>query len=84
MEKGFNSNVTLRGENFHVQTEDWGMANPYVVSRVYQSGAVLKSVKTSYSEILDGSYTPAMQAIRTAVRKQHEKILDQLVSGQLF
>lgn len=90
MEKGFNSNVSLEGDNFHVQTEDWGVHNPFVVSRVYRGGAVVKSVKTSYSEILSLRATSplaessAVLAIRMAVREQHQKILDQLLSGQLF
>jgi hypothetical protein len=88
MEKGFNSDVVFRGLSFHIQSEDWGRENPFIVSRVYQEGAVIKSVKTPYSEVLGGSrwsrpvFDPAL--IRTALRQQHEKILDLLLSGQLF
>lgn len=88
MEKGFNSDVIFKGMNFHVQTEDWGNGNPYLVSRVYQNGAVIKSVKTPYSEVLGPSRATRLrdevQAIRLALRQQHEKILDLLLSGQLF
>ncbi len=92
MEKGFNSDVIFKGMNFHVQTEDWGFDNPYLVSRVYQNGAVIKSVKTSYAEVLSatggfirtGRLKADPQAIRLALREQHQKILDQLMSGQLF
>ena len=89
VEKGFNSDVIFKGMNFHIQSEDWGAENPYIVSRVYQSGAVIKSIKTSYSEVLGptrrsfGQQGDA-QAIRLALQEQHEKILDQLMSGQLF
>jgi len=92
VEKGLNSDVMYKGLYFHVQTEDWGHDNPYLVSRVYQNGAVIKSIKTPYSEVLRPStgllnkhrnrFDP--EAIREALRKQHEKILDQLLSGQLF
>jgi len=91
-QKGFNSDIVYRGMNFHVQSEDWGASNPYLVSRVYQNGAVVKSVKKSYSEVLGPSsglmlstrpqFDPA--AIRFALREQHERILDLLLSGQLF
>jgi hypothetical protein len=88
VEKGFNSDVVFKGMNFHVQTEDWGQQNPFIVSRVYQSGAVIKSMKTSYSEVLGSARfmrpDAATQAIRLALRDQHQKILDQLLSGQLF
>ena len=92
MEKGFNSDIIYRGLSFHVQSEDWGAENPYIVSRVYQEGAVIKSVKTPYSELVTAlgfshvgfRRRPDPQAIRAALREQHEKILDLLVSGQLF
>ncbi|HVK60226.1 MAG TPA: hypothetical protein VM432_01700 [Bdellovibrionales bacterium] len=88
MEKGFNSDIVFKGMNFHVQSEDWGQSNPYLVSRVFQEGAVIKSVKTPYSEVLGVSRWSrpvfSQEAIRTALRQQHEKILDLLLSGQLF
>jgi hypothetical protein len=88
LEKGHNSDVIFKGLNFHVQTEDWGCDNPYLVSRVYQNGAVVISVKTPYSEVLGpGPITRLRidaQAIRLALRDQHQKILDLLLSGQLF
>lgn len=89
VEKGFNSDIIYQGMSFHVQSEDWGMENPYIVSRVFSEGAVIKSVKTPYSELLGfgpGAWRrrPDPQAIRSALRDQHEKILDLLVSGQLF
>ena len=95
MQKGLNSDVVFKGMNFHVQSEDWGLENPFLVSRVYQNGAVIKSLKTSYAEVL-GPFAGAArdrapnrlqidpEAIRSALRDQHEKILDQLLSGQLF
>ena len=88
MEKGFNSDLIFKGMNFHVQSEDWGMGNPYLVSRVYQDGAVIKSIKTPYAEVLGTGLLNRQridtQVIRLALRDQHEKILDLLLSGQLF
>lgn len=83
MEKGFNSDVQVGGTRYHVQTEDWGLQNPYLVSRVFRDGAVLKSVKTSYSEVLPRGPQSGPQAIRLAMRVQHQQILDLLVSGHL-
>lgn len=84
MQKGFNSDVMYRGLTFHVQTEDWGRENPFLVSRVYQAGAVVKSVKTPYAEVLSRLQLRDAEAIRLAMREQHQQILDLLVSGQLF
>ena len=84
VEKGFNTDLTVKGQQFHVQTEDWGRENPYFVSRVYQAGAVFKSVKISYTDILPRGDASGPKAIKIALELQHKKILDLLVSGQLF
>ncbi len=84
MEKGYNSDVMVTGYAYHVQTEDWGFDNPYLVSRVFKNGAVVKSIKTPYTQVLPGGPAAGTSAIRMAMRFQHDKILDLLVSGQLF
>ena len=84
MQKGFNSDIAYQGMSYHVQTEDWGTGNPFLVSRVFRSGAVLKSVKTSYSEVLPNGPSSNSQAIRLAMSEQHKQILDLLMSGQLI
>ena len=83
MEKGFNSDIHYMGLSFHVQTEDWGLENPFFVSRVYKDGAVVKSIKTSYDEILPNRIHRLPENIRLAMKFQHKKILDLLLSGQL-
>jgi hypothetical protein len=70
--------------SYHVQTEDWGGSNPYLVSRVYQNGAVVRSIKTSYAEVLPHGPKSSSGAIRLAMQLQHEQILDLLLSGQLL
>ena len=84
MEKGFNSDVAWLGGQYHVQTEDWGETNPYLVSRVFQNGAVIKSVKTAYADILDHPAKIQPTAIRLAMKIQHKQILDLLLSGKLI
>lgn len=84
MEKGFNSDVAWLGGQYHVQTEDWGATNPYFVSRVYHNGAVVKSVKTSYEEVLPQGRQAESKTIRLAMKIQHQQILDLLLSGQLL
>ena len=84
MEKGFNSDVSWLGSQYHVQTEDWGNANPYLVSRVFQNGAVVKSIKTAYTEVLPHGPSAEARVIRLAMKIQHQQILDLLLSGQLI
>jgi len=83
MQKGLNSDIQVRGKTFHIQTEDWGTANPYLVSRVFSGGAVLKTVKTPYEEALRAESLKTDEAVRNALRKQHNRILDQLMGGTL-
>lgn len=84
MQKGFNSDITVKGKLYHVQTEDWGQQNPFIVSRIFASGAVLKTIKTSYEEATRLGPVNAEEAIRQALRRQHNRVLDSLVSGQVI
>lgn len=82
MEAGLNSDIQIEGQSFHVQTEDWGWDNPFIVTKIFSQGAVLKSYKRPYQSILQSPF-PSNQSIRTALKSQHEEILDRLVSGHL-
>jgi len=84
VEKGFNSDVSFKGSEYHVQTEDWGIENPYLVSRVFRHGAVVKSIKTGYADVLPKGPRSEAKAIRLAMKIQHQQILDLLLSGQLL
>ncbi len=84
VEKGFNSDVVVSGTSYHIQTEDWGRENPYLVSRVFSNGAVIKSVKTAYEKVLPQGPNADAKSIRYALHCQHEQILDLLLSGQLL
>jgi hypothetical protein len=83
VEKGFNSDISYLGTQYHVQTEDWGCDNPYLVSRVFCHGAVVKSVRTAYDEVLPEGPRSEAKAIRLAMKVQHQQILDLLLSGKL-
>lgn len=81
--QGFNSDINVRGKMFHVQTEDWGAQNPYVVSRIFCNGAVVKTIKTPYENVMKNGSLYHGEAVKNAVKKQHSDILDQLFSGQI-
>ena len=83
VEKGFNSDIQVLDRKYHVQTEDWGRANPFLVSRVFKEGAVLKSFKTPYDDVLRHGHRSDIEAIRKALRDQHNEILDRLISGHI-
>ena len=84
VEKGFNSDVSWMGSDYHIQTEDWGAQNPFLVSRVFHNGAVVKSIKTGYEEVLPTGLAFEAKSIRLAMKIQHQQILDLLLSGHLL
>ena len=83
MQKGYNSDVQVKGKSYHVQTEDWGRENPFLVSRIFVNCAVLKTIKVSYDDALKFESVRDTDALRNALKKQHNRILDQLFTGEL-
>lgn len=83
MEKGYNSDVDIAGTSYHVQTEDWGKANPYLVSRVYCNGAILRSVKTHYEQVIPQQVGVNSKNIQIAMNLQHKKVIELLREGKL-
>lgn len=74
MVKGLNSDIVSGNRSYHVQTEDWGPKNPFLVSRIFLNGAVVKTFKSSRPE----------EKIDLALKRQHFEILDFLASSQSF
>ncbi len=83
MQKGFNSDVNYKGCTYHVQTEDWGQQNPFIVSRIFRNGAVVMTLKKSYSEIPEIAAKQTEMVIKQALRRQHGDMVDRLISGRL-
>lgn len=83
MEPCYNSDIIVNGSNYHVQTEDWGDGNPFVVTKVFKAGRVVTSLKTSYQSLYECQLAFGRQAIRSGMREQHQKILDQLLTGSI-
>lgn len=83
MQKGHNSDIQIRGKAYHVQTEDWGAENPYIVSRIFCDGAVIKTVKTPHADAIRTGPVKNSEAIQQALKIQHHQILDQLMSGKI-
>lgn len=81
IQKGFNSDITVRGQKYHIQTEDWGAQNPYLVSRIFCNGAVLKTIKTPYDTVLRMGSNQSTEAIKLALHRQHSTIIDNLMAG---
>ena len=76
MKTGFNSDVVIKGESYHIQSEDRGGGNPCLVSQIFKSGAIIKTVKTSYK----GN---SQKEINESLKKQHSEVLKKLIAGTL-
>ena len=66
---GENSDLFIHGEKIHIQTEDWGLREKVMVSRVFKNGSVMKTFKLSYEKIPNAE----LQSQRKmAIAKLHE------------
>lgn len=80
MVRGQNSDLVIRGKTYHIQTEDWGAANPFIVSKIFSNGAVLKTIKIAHAR-----YAEALRMIELnqdllirALREQHDRVIEDL------
>jgi hypothetical protein len=79
MVPGFNTDFKYRGETYHVQTEDLGAGNPFVVTLLYHKGAILASRRTSYRDLAGkpGFERELMGLMKT----QHKDVMRALLAG---
>ena len=77
---GLNTNVSHAGVEYHVQTEDLGRQNPYVLTLVFRAGAIIVREKVNYREAL-GEGAPEDQIMRF-MNQQHQRIIQDIQAGQ--
>jgi hypothetical protein len=77
---GYNTNVTYKGNIYHIQTEDSGLKNPVIVRLLYSKGAILASKKTSYEHILDDP--DFKEKVRRLMKAQHKIMIKELLAGK--
>jgi hypothetical protein len=77
---GLNTNVTRGGIEYHVQTEDLGRGNPYVLTLVFRAGAIIAREKVNYREAL-GEGAPEVQ-IKKFMDQQHQRIIQSIQAGE--
>ena len=77
---GFNHNLQYKGEVFHVQTEDSGVANPHIITLLYRGGVILCSQKTSYSDIL--KMDSLEEVVEELMKEQHKNMMRRLKTGE--
>jgi hypothetical protein len=82
MSSGFNTDVQIGSEVFHVQTEDRGPAHPVIDTVVYQSGRVLHRRSSNYRHFAE-SEEFNHEGLRDRVEEQHRSVIEDLRSGAL-
>jgi hypothetical protein len=82
MSSGFNTDVRVGAQVFHVQTEDRGPAHPVIDSVVYHNGQILHRRTSSYQEFVAAQGLSEEQ-LRDRVEQQHRGVVEALRSGAL-
>ncbi|MEW6068033.1 MAG: hypothetical protein AB1610_07065 [Nitrospirota bacterium] len=77
---GYNTNISYKGEIYHIQTEDSGLKNPVVVTLLYSKGTIIASKKTSYAHIINDP--DCREKARNLMREQHRCMIKDLMSGK--
>ena len=70
---GENSDLFIQGHKIHIQTEDWGLTEQVLVSRIFRHGSVLKTFKLSYEKIPQAEKKSQRQL---AIKKLHQHAMD--------
>jgi hypothetical protein len=78
---GLNTNVTHNGVGYHVQTEDLGQANPYVLTLVFRGGAIVAREKVNYQKLLGDR--PGDAQVRALMGQQHARIVRRVKAGEV-
>jgi hypothetical protein len=79
---GHNTNVTVDGTVFHVQTEDRGIANAVLDTTVHCRGRVLHRRTSKYHDLLPLD-ADREQALKIRLDDQHYTVVEELRTGAL-
>ncbi|MGH9818198.1 MAG: hypothetical protein ACRD6I_19205, partial [Candidatus Acidiferrales bacterium] len=79
---GFNTEVRIGSNVFHVQTEDLGAQKHLIETTVYMGGRLVHRRKVSYEELLE-SPNFSETDVRARLEEQHREVIEELRSGAL-
>lgn len=72
---GENTDLIIKGEKVHVQTEDWGQNGNVIVSRIFKNGSVIKTFKFPYEKI---HQVEIEERRRRALQQLHQYVIEKL------
>jgi len=79
---GHNTNLTVGGTHYHVQTEDRGVAHATIETTVYNQGRLIHKRKIEYRELLPLDSAKEV-ALKRRLDEQHHAVMEDLKSGAL-
>jgi len=78
---GFNTDIEHAGVVYHVQTEDKGLATPFILSLVYVGGAILASKRAPYNDLVAAGFDADVLTER--LQRQHKLICAAINAGRI-
>lgn len=82
MSLGFNSDISVGGDVFHVQTENYGEPQCKIVTVVYHRGRILHRRNFSYLEFI-GMPEFSEGALGKRVENQHREVIEEIRRGEI-
>jgi hypothetical protein len=78
---GYNTDIEHDGVVYHVQTEDKGIDNPFLLSLIFSGGAILASKRSPYDDLIGGEFDESKLAER--LNHQHRVICAAIRAGRI-
>lgn len=82
MSVGFNSDVPVGNEVFHVQTENYGEPQYTIVTLVYLHGRILHRRNSNYSHLITATGF-SEQSVNGRVEDQHRSVIEEIRRGAI-
>lgn len=81
MVTGMNSDIKCNGKVYHIQTEDMGINNPIILTRIFCAGELLTTRKTSYLYLLD--IDGVTNVVESLMKEQHNEMIQEVHNGKV-
>lgn len=82
MSLGFNSDVPVGDDVFHVQTENYGEPQCNIVTLVYHRGRILHRRNSNYSELMAAAGF-SEESLKSRVEDQHRSVIEEIRKGAI-
>ena len=81
LHKDLSTKITLGGETYNIETEDFGIQKPTIITRIYHKGEIIFSNKIDYKDILNEPDFD--QRLRELARSQKHLAIEELKNEKI-